>query len=325
MRSSPRFVPTQGRGIESHPWASATPEKLARSYYDATTWIYRWAWGPSFHFAPLRRSQSRQGAIRGYEEELARELDLHPGMLCLDLGCGVGGPAATIAAATGAQVIGISSSLEQLGRSKRNTSPGPAMAAIGADFAQLPFAAGVLHRAYAFESLCHAVDLEAALREVFRVLRPGALLALSEWCVTGKFDPHDDVHVALRQTIETSYGVVRLRHVSEWRDSLLGAGFRIIRDVDRADDEGRGEDCEPWYRALQSRDLSFDSFGRRRSMRALAALGLGLAERCRLVPPGTAAALRQLRQGTAALIEAGRRALFTPMRFFLASKDANAI
>jgi sterol 24-C-methyltransferase len=325
MTPSPRLVPAREDTHELYPWASASPERLARSYYDATTWIYRWAWGRSFHFAPLRRSQARRAAIRDYEVELARELDLHPGMLCLDLGCGIGGPAATVAAATAAQVIGISSSLEQLRRSRRNRHWAPAMASVGADFEQLPFAGGVLHRAYAFESLCHAVDLEAALREVFRVLRPGALLALSEWCLTDKFDPHDEVHVALRQTIEASYGVVRLRHLSEWRDCLLRAGFRVIRNVDRAGDAAAVEDHEPWYRALQSRDHSFDSLGRRRSVRALAAIGLGIAEHCRLAPPGTAAALRQLRKGTAALIEAGRRAVFTPMRFFLAKKDVEPL
>ena len=38
---------------------------------------------------------------------MARSLLLKPGMKCLDVGCGIGGPMRTIAAASGAHVTGI--------------------------------------------------------------------------------------------------------------------------------------------------------------------------------------------------------------------------
>ena len=34
-------------GSRTGPWEQAPPEQLANRYYDATTWIYRRAWGRS--------------------------------------------------------------------------------------------------------------------------------------------------------------------------------------------------------------------------------------------------------------------------------------
>src|SRR5439155_10053045 len=92
--------------------------------------------------------------------------------------------------------------------------------AVGGDFARLPFAPRTFDFAYAFEALCHAVDLPAVLGEIHRVLRPGGALGFSEWCLTEAFDPHDEAHRALRRQIEASYGVARLRSWPEWREAL---------------------------------------------------------------------------------------------------------
>ena len=70
------------------------------------------------------------------------------------------------------------------------------------------------------------------------------------------------------------------------------------------------------------RDGTLDSLGRMRAVRALQATALALAERARLAPRGTAATVRLLRAGTAALVEAGRRGIFTPMRVAVATKRA---
>jgi sterol 24-C-methyltransferase len=253
---------------------------------------------------------------------VATALAIRPGWLCLDLGCGIGGPASTIASLTAARIVGVNSNLGQLRALSRTRPRGEqsGIRGVSADFAHLPFAAGLFDCAYAFEALCHAVDLEAACREVHRVLRPGGVLGFSEWCLTEIFDPGNTLHGALRRTIEASYGVVRLRSRLEWRQALLQAGFRITTMLDQAErDDGNG-DRDPWYRALLPRDRTLDSLGRRSSLRALQGAALSVAERCRLAPRGTAAIVRQLREGTAALVEAGRLGIFTPMLFVLATR-----
>ncbi len=301
---------------EAAPWEGARPEQLADRYYQATTWIYRRAWGSSFHFAPLRRGEPRPTAIRRYEDGIAEALGIRASSACLDLGCGIGGPATSIAASTGARIVALNSSLGQLGimrRAGRATN----VRSVGGDFGRLPFAARTFDVAYAFEALCHAVDLAAVFEEVHRVLRPGGALGFSEWCLTDAFDPRDESHAALRRQIETSYGVARLRAWPEWQAALIAAGFQVTTTIDRA--SGGGEAHEPWYRALLPRDTTLDSLGRRPTVRALEERALSLAERARLVPRGTATTVRVLRMGTAALVEAGRRGIFTPMRVVVAT------
>jgi sterol 24-C-methyltransferase len=294
---------------------------LAQRYYDATSWIFRWAWGSSFHFAPLRQNESRRAAIERYERNLATELALDAQSRCVDLGCGIGGPGRAIASYTGAHIVGVNSNLGQLrSLQRRNARGGGAVVGLAADFAALPFAAASFDRAYAFEALCHAVDLRRTLREVHRILRPGGMLAFSEWYLTGQFDSENPTHRVLRSTIETSYGVVELRSWSAWETALADAGFRIVKRHDHGECEGQG--MEPWYHALQPRDRTLDSLGRSAPVRAIEAGVLRFAERCGLAPSGTAATVRQLRIGTAALSEAGRRGIFTPMLLVVAEKRA---
>ena len=49
-------------------------------------------------------------------------------------------------------------------------------------------------RGYAIESTCHAADKVGAFAEIYRVLKPGALLWGQEMCMTDMFDPGDDRH-----------------------------------------------------------------------------------------------------------------------------------
>ncbi|MEO6026784.1 MAG: methyltransferase domain-containing protein [Candidatus Binatia bacterium] len=328
-----------GSGADA--WQHAAPEQIANRYYDATTWIYRQAWGSSFHFAPLRAHEPRRVAIRRFEEEVAAALGVSASSRCLDLGCGIGGPAATIAAATRARVVGLNANVGQLRQVARQRAtvrdrPRLDLHAVGGDFARLPFGTATFDVAYAFEALCHAVDLEGVFREVHRVLRPGGTFGFSEWCLTEAFDPRDDAHRALARQIEASYGITELRSWRVWHEALASAGFRILRSTDRSSDDGAAAELEPrssaepkaataadpWYRALQPRDRSLDSLARIPLVRALQAAALTVAERVRLAPAGTTETVRVLRAGTAALVAAGRRGIFTPMRLVVAARDA---
>ena len=313
-------------GSSAGPWEAETPERIADRYYDATTWIYRLAWGSSFHFAPLRRGEARTAALRRYEDEMANALDIRSSSRCLDLGCGVGGPATTIATSTGARIVALNANLTQLGVMRRTGRRlrHATLHAVGGDFGALPFRTCSLDRAYAFEALCHAGDLQRTFREIHRVLRPDGMLGFSEWSLTEAFVADDESHRALRRTIERSYGVARLRTWPEWEAALTAAGFRVVRTADGAQADRGAAEHEPWYRALLPRDATLDSLGRLRGVRLVQAAALALAERLRLVPRGTRETVGVLRAGTAALVEAGRLGIFTPMRFALASKHGDA-
>ena len=72
---------------------------LVRRYYDVVTPFYEWAWGTSFHFSPRHAGERLPEAHLRHEEGVGRLLNLRRGMQVADIGCGVGGPLATIARA----------------------------------------------------------------------------------------------------------------------------------------------------------------------------------------------------------------------------------
>lgn len=66
-----------------------------------------WGWGTSFHFSPLLPGKSIAASEAAHEARIGALLNLAPGKKALDAGCGVGGPMRTIAACTGAQIVGL--------------------------------------------------------------------------------------------------------------------------------------------------------------------------------------------------------------------------
>lgn len=89
--------------------------QLVDVFYSLVTDIYEWGWGQSFHFSPKLPGKDWAASEAAHEARIAATLGLRPGMKCLDVGCGVGGPMRTIAAVSGAHVTGITINQYQVG------------------------------------------------------------------------------------------------------------------------------------------------------------------------------------------------------------------
>lgn len=48
--------------------------------------------------------------------------------------------------------------------------------------------------AYAIESICHSKDPLMVYKEMYRVLKPGALMVESEWVTTNKYEEGNVAH-----------------------------------------------------------------------------------------------------------------------------------
>ena len=90
--------------------------ELVNTFYNLVTDIYEWGWGQSFHFSPLLPGKTPAASEAAHESRLAALLRLKPGLRCLDVGCGVGGPMRTIASTSGARITGITINDYQVGR-----------------------------------------------------------------------------------------------------------------------------------------------------------------------------------------------------------------
>ncbi|MCC7496370.1 MAG: methyltransferase domain-containing protein [Bryobacterales bacterium] len=136
-----------------------------------------------------------------------------------DIGCGKGRFARVLAGHNpGAWIVGIDLSAAMLGWVK------PPLAACMATMTALPLAGGSLDAVYATESLEHAVEIDAAVSEMCRVLKPGGRLVIIDKNVGhwGRFRTPDwekwfrreELEELLRRHCRT----VRSRYISYWED-----------------------------------------------------------------------------------------------------------
>jgi SAM-dependent methyltransferase len=112
-----------------------------------------------------------------FYEAVFDAIQVSPGMAILDAGCG-SGLALQLAAKRGADVTGYDASGPLLGIARERVQ--------GADIRQgdleaLPFADATFDAVTAFNSIQYAADPVAALRELRRVARPGAPVAVVTW------------------------------------------------------------------------------------------------------------------------------------------------
>ncbi|WP_225953782.1 SAM-dependent methyltransferase [Kibdelosporangium phytohabitans] len=99
----------------------------------------------------------------------------------LDVGCGVGGPAARIAARTGARVTGISNSHEQINRANAFAESVAGVEFRHADATRMPFSPCSFDAAVAVESIFHMPDRARVLEQICQSLRPGGRVVLTDF------------------------------------------------------------------------------------------------------------------------------------------------
>jgi len=294
---------------------------LARSYYELVTDFYEYGWGQSFHFAPLRRGEPVRRALERCERELARTLELRAGMKALDVGCGVGGPMRTVARCSGASVVGISISPYQIERARRHGERSGLTGLcelVEGDFNAMPFADATFDAAYSLEACCHAADRRGPFAEVFRVLKPGALFAGHDWCMTPRYRPLDPEHERIKRGIEQGNGVADLVPSSELDRALSDVGFETLQTGDSAE---RGDPDTPWYLPLAS-GLSLRGFRNSRAGGFLTHQMVRILEAVGASPKGTVQVHDVLRLAQQALVAGGQAGIFTPMYAWLARRPA---
>ncbi len=122
-----------------------------------------------------------EGMERGHKTRAISALEKIPlaaGDRLLDLGCGNGWATRWLLAAAGegAQATGIDVADAMLSRARSQSTGLPGIRFASAAFDDLPWPDAVFDHAFSMEALYYAPDLDAALRSVARVLRPGGTL-----------------------------------------------------------------------------------------------------------------------------------------------------
>ena len=119
-----------------------------------------------------RRRAARRAAL------LAEAADVRPGRKALELGCGTGIFLEKLSA-SGAAVTGIDLSADLIARCAARMRGAAHVRLVRGNAMQMPFPDASFDAVYG-SSILHHLDLEAALAEVARVLRPGGRAAFAE-------------------------------------------------------------------------------------------------------------------------------------------------
>ena len=304
---------SQGQGKKEY-------ASMVTAFYDLVTDFYEYGWGQSFHFAPMKVGESFEESIVGHQNFLGEAIGLRPDMKVLDVGCGVGGPQRFLAGKFGASIVGLNISEYQLGKcSAYNSKAGldHLCSVLHGDFLNIPAEDGSFDGAYHIEALPHAPDKAAAYAEIFRVLRPGAVFAGYDWCMTPPYDGENPEHRELKEGIEYGNALPEIASFTEVTDGLRSVGFELVEAYDRALD---ADPQTPWYQLLEGNGLKFRSLPRTVLGRKITSAALRVLESVRAVPKGSFEVQKILNIAADSCVAAGRLGIFTPMYYHKARK-----
>nr|QUF61543.1 methyltransferase [Pyrenophora dematioidea] len=162
--------------------------------------------------------------------EVLNRLRPSPGQHILDVGCGTGKTAASIATTHDVSITGITVSNHQIEVARKTYE---ALVETGklnfqyADAMQLPLANASFDGAYAIESIVHMNDRRAALSNIARVLRPGSRLSIAD-LVLDDGCPDPDAIANWHELFQ----VPALISADKLKELLTETGFRVLECVD---------------------------------------------------------------------------------------------
>ena len=204
-----------------------------QEYDDALVAVLETVWGEGY------MSPGGSDEIRMIVEDVALA-----DKAVLDLGCGTGGitrflaqtyrPACIVGIDVDAGLIARAAeraSKAGLGNSLtfRTVTPGP-----------LPFADSSFDVVFSKDAMVHIADKQALFAEIFRVLRPGGVIAAGDWMSStdGPFS------AAMTDYLEAEGLGFGIGSPARYYSAMVQAGFRDIRIIDRNE----------WYRPLAHRE-----------------------------------------------------------------------
>jgi len=185
---------------------------------------------------------------------IARDLGVGRGHRFVDLACGEGGPGLWVARATGASVSGVNVSAVAVQRARVRVATfgleGRAEFQVG-DAAATGLAPHAFDGAMSIDALWSVPDKVAALREVGRLLRPGARFIFTTWDFG--ISPPDEPQVADHRPLlhEAGFAVDAYEGTAHWEHYFraLLAGYEAARnDLAAEFGVGAADDLIAYYR-----------------------------------------------------------------------------
>ena len=212
--------------------------KTIIDYYDTCEIHYKRSWdldnSMAIHYGFWDKNNNTLAkALRNENILLAHYAHINKSDLVLDAGCGVGGSAIFLAKEFGCKVVGITLSEKQVQTAKYNANK-CGVAAL-ADFKKEDFLCTTFpYNSYtviwAIESLCHAPDKKAFLREAFRLLKNNSRIIIAD----GFLKEEELTYKEIKKMNNwlTAWGIPGLARINELENYLKECGFEKITFMD---------------------------------------------------------------------------------------------
>lgn len=210
-------------------------------YYRKSGWLYKTfiysskSLGIHFGFWDKDTENYDQSILNQFRE-VVKTTKIKKGMNVLDAGCGVGGGAIYIAKNTGAHVWGVTITPEQIKEAKINAIK------LGVqencefklmDFTKTSFSNNSFDVVFGIESVCHAYPKAKFLKEMYRVMKPGGILYISDGYQLQKLKNWEEENI-----ISTLCRVWRLKELVNFNtmsDLIIRSGFKLVSIEPKSD------------------------------------------------------------------------------------------
>ncbi len=188
------------------------------------------------------RAESMERGHGDVVRQVIAQLPSAAGHKVLDLGCGNGWATRMMTGkARGVRAVGIDCAGEMVARARRMTdaakpSPDASPLFVNGSFEAMPFADAAFDQVFSMEAIYYSVDLERALSEIARVVKP-----------TGRVDLVIDCFAESPSTRTWSAMVGLHMHClpeAEWCKHLERAGLRHARASRVVDTRGPGDEAK---------------------------------------------------------------------------------
>jgi tocopherol O-methyltransferase len=194
-----------------------------RKHYDVVSPYYQSVWGQHIHHGYWTRGdESKEQAQIQLIEHLAQVAGLPPGCTILDAGCGFGSTAIYLAKKIGAKVTGITISpvqVEMANRAAERERADAKFLLMDAEEMEFDQRFDVV---WSTESVSHYQDVPKFFASAARSLKPGGILALTDWFKKEKLTAAESKKFI--DPIEKSM-MVELHTMAEYADWMRANGL----------------------------------------------------------------------------------------------------
>eukprot|EP00656_Telonema_subtile_P048097 TRINITY_DN5649_c0_g1_i1.p1 TRINITY_DN5649_c0_g1~~TRINITY_DN5649_c0_g1_i1.p1 ORF type:complete len:330 (+),score=110.55 TRINITY_DN5649_c0_g1_i1:199-1188(+) len=170
-----------------------------------------------------------------HEKQVLDQLNIRNGTRVLDIGCGAGRIAHFAATLTGAKVSGFNIDGDQILNAEeyaRETHMDHMLDfKVGDHHKPFQYANESFDASYSFQALWPFIkrtQLDSVSRELFRVLKPGAIYGCGEYLLTPDFDKNNERHMQLHKLFLPTLAATQSNYPAEVTAALKRAGFELI-------------------------------------------------------------------------------------------------